>query len=384
MKSLHCLEYKKIHSIMYKFISMLLLMTTFISCGSEGMDDPIFSPTTYEFSPPPFFGDFEIPLNNPLTKEGVELGRMLFYEKRLSADNRISCSSCHHQDKAFTDGRAFSKGIDNQITDRSSMSLSNLIWTTHFFWDGRAATLEAQALEPIENSVEMNQSLTVTVQKLQAVEVYPSAFFKVFGSTEITSENIGKALAQFMRTLVSSNSRYDQSLLKLIELTPEEKFGESLFFTHPIPEDNIRGGNCGDCHVNILTSGVNEGFQGFKNNGLDADGSLQNGLFDVTGKGIDKGKFKVPTLRNIAQTAPYMHDGRFATLEDVLDHYNEHVKRNATTDPLILAGSNNALEPGDEIKLGLTNEEKAAIITFLNTLTDETFITNEKHSNPFQ
>lgn len=362
---------------------MLLLMTTFISCGTDGMENPAFSPTAYEFSPSPFFGDFEIPSNNPLTKEGVALGRMLFYEKRMSADNRISCASCHHQDKAFTDGLAFSKGIDNQITDRSSMSLSNLIWTSHFFWDGRAETLEQQALEPIENPIEMNQSLSETTQKLQTTDIYPSAFFKAFGTTDITSENIGKALAQFMRTLVSSNSRYDQSLLKLIELSPEEKLGEFLFFTHPIPEENLRGGNCGDCHVNILTSGVNEGFQGFKNNGLDADGSLQNGLFEVTGKAIDKGKFKIPTLRNIALTAPYMHDGRFTTLEELLDHYNEHVKRNATIDPLILVGTNN-VSSNDEIKLGLTNEEKAAIITFLKTLTDETFITNEEHSNPFK
>jgi len=156
-----------------------------------------------------------------------------------------------------------------------------------------------------------------------------------------------------------------------------------LFFTHPEPSNSIRGGNCGDCHVNILTSGVNDNFEGFKNNGLDDDSGLEEGLASVTGIPSDKGKFKVPSLRNIALTAPYMHDGRFATLEEVLDHYNEGIKRSETLDPLILEASNESIDPNEDIKLHLTNEEKEAIIAFLHTLTDYSFITNEKFSDPF-
>lgn len=367
---------------MSRFIIILVFIATLISCGSEV--PTIDEPTLMEFTPPPIFGDFDIPANNVLTEEGVSLGRMLFYEKKLSSDNTISCASCHHQDKAFTDGLALSRGINNQQTGFSSMSLNNLIWTSHFFWDGRAVSLEEQALEPIENPIEMNQSLAQTVTKLQETDIYPNAFLGAFGSKTITSENIGKALAQFMRTMISSNSRYDQFLLKTTEFTPQEELGMTLFFTHPEPESNLRGGNCGDCHLNILTSGSRDGFQGFKNNGLDDEDGLQNGLFEVTGNDFDKGKFKVPTLRNIALTAPYMHDGRFATLEEVLDHYNDHIKRSSTLDPLILEGSNDEIVPGADIKLGLNQEEKEAIIAFLKTLTDEKFIAEENFSNPFE
>jgi cytochrome c peroxidase len=353
-----------------------------MNCGSDS--EPMSTATPYNLDLPFYFNEnFEFPIDNPLTVEGVALGRMLFYEKKLSRDNSISCSSCHQQEKAFTDGLAFSTGIENQQTTISAMSLVNLAWMNSFFWDGRSDSLEEQALEPIENPVEMGQSLDQTIAKLQSTTNYPDSFFKAFGMTTITAENIGKALAQFQRTLISSNSRYDQFLLGRIELSEQEKLGMDLFFTHPEPSfaPPLRGGNCGDCHVNILTSGVNDGFQGFKNNGLEDDNGLEEGLKNVTGLPSDKGKFKVPSLRNIELTAPYMHDGRFANLEEVLDHYNEHVKSSETLDPLILETSNE--RSNTETKLYLTHAEKAAIIAFLHTLTDNKFIKDEAFSDPF-
>ncbi|MFT7163035.1 MAG: cytochrome c peroxidase [Bacteroidia bacterium] len=366
---------------MYKTVVVILLFSILlINCGSD--PESISEPTPFNLELPFYFNDdYEFPDDNPLTVEGVALGRMLFYEKKLSRDNSISCGSCHQQGKAFTDGMAFSTGIDGQQTTISAMSLVNMPWSSHFFWDGRSQSLEEQALEPIENPVEMDQSLEETVAKLQDTEPYPDSFFKAFGTTTITSKNIANALAQFQRTLISANSKYDQHLLGNDVLTEKEKLGMELFFTHPEP--SLRGGNCGDCHVNILTSGVNDGFDGFKNNGLDDENGLQEGLAAVTGLPSDRGKFKIPSLRNIALSAPYMHDGRFPTLEEVLDHYNEHINRSETLDPLILEASNESIVPGQDIKLHLTEDEKEAIISFLHTLTDDEFINNEDFSDPF-
>lgn len=364
-------------------LQILTIGLWLVSCGGEKSNE-IAAPTPYDLDVPYYFGEnHELPKENPLTIEGVELGRMLFYEKKLSRDNTISCGSCHQQDKAFTDGLSVSVGIDGQHLTKSAMSLVNLPWSSHFFWDGRAESMEGQALEPIENTLEMDQTLDETITKLQNTTNYPDLFFRAFGKKIITAENIGKALAQFQRTLISANSKYDQFLTGKASLTEQESLGMELFFTHPEPSSSIRGGNCGDCHVNILTSGVNDNFEGFKNNGLDNDSGLEEGLATVTGFPSDKGKFKVPSLRNIALTAPYMHDGRFATLEEVLDHYNEGIKRSETLDPLILEASNESIEPNQDIKLHLTNEEKEAIIAFLHTLTDYSFITNEKFSDPF-
>lgn len=363
---------------MHKIIlAILFFPILLISCGSD--PEPAF-----KLSLPFHFGDnHNFPQNKQITAEGVALGRMLFYEKKLSRDNSISCGSCHQQDKAFTDGLAFSIGIDGQKTTISAMSLVNMPWSSHFFWDGRSESLEEQALEPIENPVEMDQSLEETVAKLQNTDDYPNSFFRAFGTTTITAENIAKALAQFQRTLISANSKYDQHLLGNDVLSEKEKLGFELFFTHPEPSIALRGGNCGDCHVNVLTSGVNDGFDGFKNNGLSDDNGLEEGLALTTGLPSDRGKFKIPSLRNIALTAPYMHDGRFSTLEEVLDHYNEHVKRSETLDPLIIEASNEKTVPGQDIKLHLTNDEKEAIISFLHTLTDNDFINNEAFSDPF-
>lgn len=347
-------------------------------------DTQIKKPTPYLYEPPVMFGDrYEIPEDNPFTVEGIELGRHLFYEKILSRNNQISCGSCHQQSKAFTDGAAFSTGLDGELTSRSSMSLVNLLWQTKFFWDGRTQSLEEQALQPIQDHIEMDLSLEEAVQRLSESEIYPDLFLDAFETEKITSDLIAKALGQFMRTLVSSNSKYDRHLIGEDVLTDQEKLGMDLFFTHPVPNIGLRGGNCGDCHKTILTSGDRNGFLGFNNNGLEPEEDLEDGLMAATGKPEDNGKFKAPSLRNIGLTAPYMHDGRFQTLEEVLDHYNENVQISATLDQQIVEATNNAekvLPP----KLGLTNKEKEAIIAFLHTLTDETFITDEKFSDPFE
>lgn len=372
---------------LYRHLNFLLKLSLILLWACKPIPEetePVNKPKPYVLDYPAFFGVPELPLENPLTEEGIELGRMLFYEKQLSADNSMSCASCHQQIKAFTDGLQVSKGVDGIGGTRNAMSLANLAWNQRFFWDGRAESLEKQALEPIQNPIELHQSLERTIDKLQRTSFYPEKFNKAFGSKRITEENMAKALSQFQRTLVSSNSPYDRFLEGKETLSEQEKSGKKLFFTHPEPTLPKRGGNCGDCHVNVLTSGRSEGFNGFANNGLEGDEVLEEGLQAITENIYDRGKFKVPTVRNIALTAPYMHDGRFETLEEVLDHYNEHIKFSETLDPLIIVASNEIYDNSEEIKLFLTEQEKKDIIAFLHALTDSSFITNPAFSNPFE
>jgi cytochrome c peroxidase len=346
---------------------------------------PAMDPTPMALNKPDYFpAEQAMPADNPLTTQGVELGRMLFYEKKLSLDGTISCASCHQQQKAFTDGRQFSPGVAGKLGTKNAMALANMHWQNRFFWDGRATNLEEQAIIPIEDTLEMNLPIEEAVARLQGDAEYPKRFQAAFGTDQITPDLIGKALAQFERTLISANSKFDRYIRGEVTLTAEEQLGLELFFTHPEPSIQLRGGNCSDCHLGFLTSGDPNGFAGFHNNGLDPEEKLKAGLKGVTGKDFDRGKFKAPTLRNIALTAPYMHDGRFQTLEEVLDHYNEHIQNSSTLDVLILEASNEQISPDQPIKLYLSAEEKKAILAFLNTLTDQEFVTNPKFSNPFK
>ncbi len=357
----------------------LLLMFS-CTCSSEYVETTPLN----DFSAPFYFSLFELPSDNPLTNEGVELGRMLFYETKLSKDNSISCATCHQQSNAFTDGRIVGIGIRGQKVDRNTMSLVNMLWSTsHKFWDGRAANLEDQALQPIKNPKEMDLKLSELLLKLNSDPVYKAKFKSAFNTNKIREEHVAKALAQFQRTLISQDSKYDKFLKGELQLSEQEQRGMQSFFTHPDPSIGLRGSNCGDCHRNFLTDGFNDGFDGFANNGLEDDEHLENGLFAVTKNPLDKGKFKIPSLRNIALTAPYMHDGRFYTLEEVLNHYNDHIRMSSTLDILIREASNEYREPNDPIALNLTKEEINEIIAFLKTLTDSTFINNEKYANPF-
>jgi cytochrome c peroxidase len=362
--------------------SILLFTLVFWGCepkeGAHKPDDEL------QLSAPSYFGSFNerIPENNPITTKGFELGRMLFYEKKLSGDNSMSCASCHQQNKAFTDGKAFSAGIDGQNGEFSAMSLVNLLWAEKFTWNGKVERIEEQSKEPIRNPIEMHENFEDAIRKLEDAG-YNRLFQEAFETDEITEELIGKALAQFQRALISSNSKYDQYLRGEYEPTSSERRGEQLFFTHPIP-GQLRGGNCGDCHLGPLTSGAIDDFQGFHNNGLDNDEDLDEGLMTVTGKPDDKGRFKTPSLRNIALTAPYMHDGRFETLEEVIEHYDNGIHQSSTLDLLILEGSNENQASGERPQLFLTEQEKEDILAFLNMLTDEKFINNPQFSNPFE
>ncbi|WP_221899162.1 cytochrome-c peroxidase [Hymenobacter sediminicola] len=331
-----------------------------------------------------------IPADNPLTVEGIDLGRKLFYETRLSSNNTMSCGSCHQQSKAFTDGRRLAVGVDGIAHQRNSMSLVNLLWEPTLNWDGAATTLETQARKPIENPVELHQSLATGVSKLQQTPLYPPLFAKAFGSSTITEANVLKALAQFERTLISGNSRYEKSLLGQTRLNDDERAGKLLYFNHPGEGGNssARGGSCDHCHngnnftftnATFATAG---GTAEFVNNGLDMT-FADPGRFNVTGRNGDKGLFRVPTLRNIALTAPYMHDGRFQTLEEVVDHYNEHIERNSPNVNPILLLSNPAPAGSNSTTLNLTANEKRQLVAFLKTLTDSTFIQDPRFSNPF-
>ena len=358
-----------------KGLRCISLVMGIVCCACSKKSNTEVNPSVhaYPIASPSYFGDYKIPADNPTTVEGATLGRMLFYEPMLSGNNTMTCASCHVQANGFTDTNRFSKGIDGAKGTRNSMAISNVLWQSKFFWDGRASSLEEQALGPIENPIELHQTLSAAVAKLQATNNYPTLFKNVFGSEVITSSNIGKAIAQFERTLISSNSKYDQYLKGEAVFTESELRGRVLFFTHPSPENNLRGGNCGDCHTGDLA-----GNGAFHNNGLD-NVFVDKGLEYVTFNKYDRAKFKTPSLRNVGYTAPYMHDGRFNTLKQVLDHYNEHVKTSLTLDPLMSATNTVGAK-----SLELTEAEKQDIIDFLGTLNDESFVTNSKFSNPFK
>ncbi len=361
--------------LFYNQLSQILILgALLVACKPKTDNSP--APSPFEFKTPDHFGNrFTIPDDNPMTEAGIDLGRHLFFDKRLSKNNQVSCATCHQPAKAFTDGLAVSVGIDGRTTTRNAMSLVNLLWVDRFFWDGRANSLEEQALQPIQDEREMGLTLTELVTKIEAIPAYQDKFKAAFGSATISPDRVAKALAQFQRSLISAGTRYDQIARGEVQATERERRAIDLFFTHPEPAAPIplRGGNCGDCHGSNLTT-----LNTFHNNGLDV---IPNdlGLGAITGRATDHGKMRAPSLRNIALTAPYMHDGRFKTLQEVLDHYNEHIQPTANLDPLITAASN-------EIRgksLALTPKEKEDIIFFLQMLTDSSFVNNPAFQNPW-
>lgn len=305
------------------------------------------------------FPQVKLPADNPLTQEGVALGRALFHDTRLSGNGTQSCASCHDQAHAFADARRFSLGAQQQVGTRNAMPLFNLAWQQAFFWDGRAATLREQVLMPIQAKNEMNAALPAVIAKLNADPECTAAFAQAFGSARITAESIAKALEQYLLTLVSQESRFDRAVRKMAELTESEKRGLRLFVTEFDPKRGLRGADCFHCHGGTLFAS-----QPFANNGLELD-DADLGRMAVTQNEADRGKFKTPSLRNVALTAPYMHDGRFTTLEQVVAHYSNGVQRSATLD------ANLAKHP--EGGLQLSPQEQADLVAFLRTLTDEPF-----------
>jgi cytochrome c peroxidase len=357
----------------WKIIALLFVVTSvIISCRKDGkINLNLFSTTAYQFNIPsgtlPTTTPKPIPLDNATTNEGVALGRMLFYDPILSGNGTQSCASCHLQSRAFTDAERYSRGIDGSIGNRNAMPLFNLMWNPTFFWDGRDSSLEQQALHPIENPIEMKAKLEDVITKLNNHPSYPDLFNKAFGSKVITKQNLAKAIAQFERTIISCNSRYDK-----IEANP---FDKDTFTTAELRGKLIFEGNNpstdGDC-IHCHTAGTTFSDYGFKNNGLN-EIPLDSGRYYVTKKLSDIGKFKTPSLRNIALTAPYMHDGRFNTLEEVMDHYNTGFHATSQyLDPVMQV----------QVQGRLTKTQRNDVIAFLNTLTDSTLITNPAYSKP--
>jgi cytochrome c peroxidase len=362
----------------YAFIVCLIVL---FSCKKEvEQDSPpainpiptdtgsgVYTPTPYKLNLPSWFPAMPIPKENPLTVEGVALGKKLFNDKLLSANNTISCGSCHQQEYAFSDNKKFSTGINDAVGIRNSMPLFNLAWAANkffphrFMWDGAAPDLENQVLAPLANPIEMDQDLAQLERKLQAHPDYPKLFKQAFGIDTVRIKYVMYAIAQFERTLISSNSKYDLYKVGKANLTAEEWRGFNVFL-------NIDKAGCVHCHGDDVSPFFTN-FE-FENNGLDSI-PTDLGLFVITGKPEDKGKFKVPSLRNLKYTAPYMHDGRFNTLEEVVEFYNTGVKQGETTNADLKM---HARQGG----LHLTTREKSDLVAFLNTLNDEAFIVDEK------
>lgn len=324
------------------------------------------SATPYYIQIPNRFPEHLIPETNLPTVEGIELGRKLFYDPILSRNRNISCSSCHKQENGFSDSNQFSIGTNNERSEFHSMSIVNLAWQPRFFWNGRANSLEKQALAPVVNPLEMDMTWPEVEQRLNTHDLYPNLFFEAFGTDIIDSTLVTRAIAQFEYTIISANSKWDRYLRNEVQLTPLEEKGRQVFTS--LEKHN---GDCFHCHSDV------DPFVGdfvMRNNGIDSDSDLKPGFFSVTGLERDYGKFKTPSLRNLAFTAPYMHDGRFETLREVLDFYSEGVHFNRTVDPL--------MEFANEGGVDLSEENKDALIAFLLTLTDSSLITNPAFSDP--
>lgn len=337
------------------------------------------APTPYDFKVPDGFPQPRFPKDNPLTVQGVQLGRHLFYDPILSKEDQMNCAGCHAPNIAFSDVTATSTGVEGINGKRNSMPLFNLAWTPQFLWDGSAATLEEQILNPVPDPIEMHLAWKDAIDKLKAEPKYVKMFGKAFGANmPIDSINTAKAIAQFLRTMVSASSKYDKALYDResgVQLTDAELNGFDIFNKFPKGEF----GHCLHCHKDPLFSEVNDYF---RNNGLDAwetkDDLEDLGLGGHTNLDRDVGKFKAASLRNIELTGPYMHDGRFQTLEEVLDFYISGVQQSPTLDRIMKTEFLNDGEP-----LIVQENAKEDIIAFLKTLTDWDFVNDTSFHSPF-
>lgn len=374
--------------INFKPLVLLVLLSTLVfSCVKDDEPEEPGTPkptvcntvpdagTPYSLEIPYFFSEPVIPADNPMTEEGVELGRHLFWDKQLSRNNTVSCGSCHSPAAAFGDNVAQSTGLYGELTPRNSMALVNMAWNTSFFWDGRAQTLEEQIRSPIHNPIEMDMDWATATARVETDSTYQDMFTAAFGTPCVDSIRISNAVAQFVRTMISSNSRFDEAYrYGGAALTPAEYRGLELFRAEG-GDPNIypggqNGGDCFHCHGGGLIQFTD---QQFHNNGLDTV-FADIGREGVTGLPYDRGLFKTPTLRNIELTAPYMHDGRFATLEEVIEHYNSGGHLSATLDPLMKF---------PEVGLGLSEQDKDDLVKFLKTLTDTSFVNNPDFQDPY-
>ena len=335
------------------FKSFLILFFVLTACNAKNGQESSSDSTSQR--PAGEFPKIIYPADNPYNEQAVSLGKKLFFDGQLSSDGMVSCAKCHMPSNGFTDVDQISLGVGDAEGFRHSMTLTNVAWGRSFFWDGRARSLEEQALGPVETQHEMNESWDNVVSKLQADPEYPTLFEESYGTQTITKELVVKAIAQYERTLISDNSKYDKYLRGEVTLSASEKLGENLFFSEKT--------ECFHCHGTILFTDSQ-----FHDNGLDEQYS-DLGLGAITGLDRDKGKFKSPTLRNVEYRQHFMHDGRFSSLAEVVEHYNSGVNNSPNIDPLMQNGR----------ALNLTDEEKQGLIDFMKTLSDPDFI--EKHSN---
>ncbi|MTB53340.1 c-type cytochrome [Lewinella sp. W8] len=341
-----------------------------VACGSP-------EPTPYSPAEPDHFAKILYPEDNPTTEEGLALGRRLFFDPILSADSTISCSSCHLPERAFSDGRRVSVGINGRPGTRNAPGLANVGYLHRtLFWDGRADNLENQAIHPVGNPNEMGGSWELALDRLQRHPDYRERFRAAFGLSRaeaIQRDHVGKALAQFQRALISGNSKYDRVQMGRASFTEAEALGEAIFFDFADdptgPYAALPTGECAHCHTPPHFTN-----QQFANNGLEEARALTDftdrGRGMVSGTPFDFGRFRTPPLRNVALTAPYMHDGRFQTLEEVIAHYNRggHYAENKSP---------------NVVPLGLDSTEAAALVAFLTTLTDSAFLNNQSFHSPF-
>ncbi len=318
----------------------------------------------------------DVPVGNTfemsnITDAGATLGRVLFYDRQLSINNAVACGSCHRQEFAFADGQTGSPGFGGKMTPRNSMAIVNVALNNNLFWDSRLASLREMVIQPVQNHIEMGmESMDVLSSKLAKSDFYPPLFEAAFGSPEVNEDRIASALTQFLSAMITANSKFDHGQENgFVNFSELEKMGKALFFSERAM--------CSSCHSGANFSapdGPGDPYgtptlKGTANIGLDL-------VYKDNGKG--EGQFKIPSLRNIALTAPYMHDGRFNTLEEVVEHYNSGIQAHRNLDPKFIGPD------GNPKRLELNALEKSALVAFLKTLTDEELLRDIRFSDPFQ
>jgi len=369
---------------MKRHVGIWLMVVALFSCSKEeqAFDD---SQKTYTATPvstsdifPMEFGAPNLPKDNPFTEEGIYLGRMLFYDPILSLDSSVSCASCHQQQYAFAEPLDRSFGIYGLRTSRSAMPLFNLAYSQKFFWDARVSSLRQLVFEPIVAHNEMAMSLARLEERLKRNKKYIEYFNKAFNE-EPNLYDMSLAMEQFLLSIVSKDSRFNRFFPgdNVEELNASELRGAFIFngLVNFDANGNTKGADCFHCHGGEMAQQQNPAMGGIANNGLDASPN-DLGVGGVTNRDQDMGVFKAPSLLNIALTAPYMHDGRFKTLEEVIDHYSDNVHyENPTIHPQMAAHGG--------IQLNLSDQQKTDLIAYLRSMTDSTFIQNPKYANPF-
>lgn len=373
---------------MKPFLTLLSLCTLFVltSCQKDSfqtkIDYPVLPETSYDYTPK--WGGMHSHMAGQdlgITDAGATLGRVLFYDKILSIDNTVSCGSCHHQDIGFSDQARVSQGIDHQVTDRNAPSISNLYDDNLLFWDGRSTNLNDLVLQPVRNHKEMGmENMDFLVTKIKAAPYYQELFTKAYGDAEVTSTRVADAMAQFVRSMIGCDSEMDRQFNSGQPLSAQAEEGRNIFFgkgtcynCHSGPDFNDRGGFFDPF---FPPNGGGFGWaQDIADIGLDeAYTDVGMGVFDPKLVGV----FKIPSLRNVAMTAPYMHDGRFATLEEVVNHYNNDIKKSPNLDNVF-----KSWDTGDAIKLGLSEGEVSSVVAFLHSLTDDNYMNDERFADPF-